>query len=83
MNAVCLPCLVHFSDPFLTSHATDCGNQLEHNSRSIPCGQHPTSMPCKGNSAERCGGPNLLDVYALPGSGLSPLIPYDPMFNGF
>ena len=28
-------------------------------------------MPCKGNSAETCGGPNRLDVYQYTSSGTS------------
>jgi len=54
-----------------------CGNEFDYNSQPIPCDQKQSPMPCKGNPYERCGGPNLLDVYALSAAGLSPLIPYD------
>lgn len=36
-----------------------------------PDGNALCDMPCKGNSAETCGGPNRLDVYQYTSSGTS------------
>jgi len=61
-----------------------CGNVLEHNSQPIPgCSPNAEAMSCKGDSGEFCGGPGLLYVYTLPGSELTPIIPFDSIFDGY
>ena len=40
-------------------------------------------MPCKGNPNEFCGGPDIIAIYTLPGTGLVPILPFDPTFDGF
>ncbi|KAF8584675.1 hypothetical protein K439DRAFT_1660665 [Ramaria rubella] len=60
-----------------------CGDELENNSQSVFNCSTPDAMPCKGNPEEFCGGPDLLYVYSLPGTGLSPLVPFDAIFDNF
>jgi hypothetical protein len=85
MSVVCL--LAHFPPRSLTAHVhslgADCGNELENFSRPIlGCEPDEGAMPCKGNSGEYCGGPDLLYVYTLPGTDLVPLIPFDSEYDG-
>ena len=40
-------------------------------------------MPCTGNSEEFCGGPDLIAIYTLPGTGLVPMISFDPALDDF
>lgn len=71
----------------------DCGNTIENNSHLVPvadasnCSQSfpslPATMPCRGDSDQTCGGPNLIYIYGLPASGLVPLFPYGPDFDNF
>ncbi|KDR72204.1 hypothetical protein GALMADRAFT_229047 [Galerina marginata CBS 339.88] len=71
-----------------------CGNSLQSNSRPITdCSVLPTSafsnnpkstlMKCKGNPEEFCGGPNIVSVYTLPGTGLIPLLPFSSGLDNF
>ena len=76
--------------------STDCGHVIESNSQPITgadCSLVPNIvfdpsqkgalMPCKGNPNEFCGGPDIIAIYTLPGTGLVPILPFDPMFDGF
>ncbi|KDR77907.1 hypothetical protein GALMADRAFT_154961 [Galerina marginata CBS 339.88] len=71
-----------------------CGDALQSNTHpitdcsvlpSIGFSTHPTStlMRCTGNTKEFCGGPNIVSVYTLPGTGLLPLIPFNPALDDF
>lgn len=71
-----------------------CGNAIESNSQPITdCSlitynaftnnPYSTLMPCTGDSGEYCGGPDLIAIYTLPGTGLVPLIPFDSGLDGF
>ena len=40
-----------------------CGNSFANGGGPAPDGNIGCNMPCKGNSAEICGGSNRLDVY--------------------
>ena len=74
-----------------TDHLTDCGHVLESNSQPITdCsllpGDYPgtpTLMRCKGNAEEFCGGPDIIAIYTLPGTGLVPMIPFTPAVYDF
>ena len=73
----------------------DCGNTIENNAHPLTnCDVLPTIfdvnpnskstlMPCSGNKNEFCGGPNIISIYTLPGTGLVPLIPFDPELDNF
>ncbi|KIJ40733.1 hypothetical protein M422DRAFT_68498 [Sphaerobolus stellatus SS14] len=64
-----------------------CGNELLHNSQPIsscaPIAPNANAMPCKGDPDNFCGGPGLLYLYSLPETGLTPLIPFDSIFDGY
>jgi len=69
----------------------DCGNSLNNNPLPIPgmssgCPVETDGirnlMKCKGNSKEFCGGPNIIGIYILPGTTLTPIIPFDSVFDG-
>ncbi|KIJ35132.1 hypothetical protein M422DRAFT_262691 [Sphaerobolus stellatus SS14] len=66
-----------------------CGDILENESQPlIPvsnCTIPPNAgaMRCKGDPSNFCGGPNLLYLYSLNGTGLTSLIPYGSLFDGF
>ena len=71
-------------------HLTDCGDVLESNSQPITdCSLLPlegdagTLMPCKGNAEEFCGGPDIIAIYTLPGTGLVPMIPFNPVYDSW
>jgi len=71
-----------------------CGNVTENNALPIKdCDVIPnffdiinpnsTLMPCSGNAKEFCGGPNIVSIYTLPGSGLVPMLAFDPELDNF
>ncbi|KJA26673.1 hypothetical protein HYPSUDRAFT_63891 [Hypholoma sublateritium FD-334 SS-4] len=74
-----------------------CGNAIENNAAPISALQHcdgipttfipfPTTgsalMACTGNVQEFCGGPDIISIYTLPGTGIIPLIPFDEDLGG-
>lgn len=89
MNAVSN--VLHYLNCFLkhTFYDGDCGNALENNSQPLVPVSNCTvpvnsgSMRCKGDPTNFCGGPSLLYLYSLSGSGLTPLIPFGSTFDGF
>ncbi|KAF9472040.1 hypothetical protein BDN70DRAFT_938489 [Pholiota conissans] len=72
-----------------------CGNATQNNAQPIStnCAGLPqnnffpvppvTLKRCKGNANEFCGGPNIVSIYTLPGSGLVPMVDFNPGFDGF
>ncbi|KDR78532.1 hypothetical protein GALMADRAFT_137589 [Galerina marginata CBS 339.88] len=72
----------------------DCGNALQSNSKpitdcsvlpssSFPNTRKPTLMKCKGNANEFCGGPDIISIYTLAGTGLLPLISFNSELDNF
>ncbi|KDR78563.1 hypothetical protein GALMADRAFT_243986, partial [Galerina marginata CBS 339.88] len=72
----------------------DCGNALQSNSKpitdcsvlpssSFPNNRKPALMKCKGNANEFCGGPDIISIYTLPGTGLLPLISFNSELDNF
>ncbi|KFY34113.1 hypothetical protein V494_07045 [Pseudogymnoascus sp. VKM F-4513 (FW-928)] len=46
-----------------------CGNEFTAGGVPAPDGDAQCNMPCAGNAAEMCGGPDRLNVYLFSGSG--------------
>jgi glucan 1,3-beta-glucosidase len=42
----------------------DCDNSIQNGGALAPDGDFLCNMPCTGNNAEMCGGPNRVGVYS-------------------
>ncbi|PPQ92479.1 hypothetical protein CVT25_010424 [Psilocybe cyanescens] len=66
-----------------------CGNSIQNGARPVTtnCATLEnipgTLIPCTGNANELCGGPKVISIYTLPGTGLIPILPFDPGFDDF
>ncbi|KJA24416.1 hypothetical protein HYPSUDRAFT_65638 [Hypholoma sublateritium FD-334 SS-4] len=71
-----------------------CGNALENNAHTItdcallnqPFNPNPARVSltvCTGNPQEICGGPGVISIFTLPGTGLIPLLPFVPSLDNF
>ncbi len=75
-------------------HLIVCGNALENGAHTItdcallnqPFNPNPARVSltvCTGNTQEICGGPGVISVFTLPGTGLVPLLPFNPSLDNF
>ena len=95
MNAVRI--FLRYNHLDLSCMPIDCGNAIENSAVPISALQHcdgipttflpfPTTgsalMACTGNAKEFCGGPDIISIYTLPGTGIIPLIPFTEGLGG-